>query len=214
MRISHKIVFASMNFGKFREMKALLATAEPTLELLSPEGLLRNANKIGLVETGTTYLENAANKARLVNHGCHYPSIADDSGIEIDALGGKPGLISAHYAHVEGVPSKIAQDKANIDKVLVEMKGKNDRSARCVCTLVLVIEGVLIEATGTMEVTIAESPRGELGFGYDPILIPKGETRTLSEMSETEKNRISHRAQALTLLLQKMKAHGIQIAKP
>lgn len=203
-----------MNFGKFREVKALLSTLAPELTLLSPEGMLRNADKIGLVENGSTYLENSAAKARLVNHGCHYPALADDSGIEIDALGGKPGLISAHYAKVEGMPSKMAQDKANIDKVLTEMKGKTDRSARCVCQLVLVIEGVLIEARGEMEVTIAETPRGELGFGYDPILIPKGETRTLSEMSETEKNRISHRAKALEILLTKCKAHGIQFTKP
>lgn len=214
MRNSNEIVFASMNFGKFREMKALLSTHAPQLTLLSPEGLLRNADKIGLVETGSTYLENSANKARLVNHGCHYPALADDSGIEIDALGGKPGLYSARYAKLDGIPSKIAQDRANIEKVLTEMKGKTDRSARCVCQLVLVIEGVLIEARGEMEVTIAESPRGEMGFGYDPILIPKGETRTLGEMSETEKNRSSHRAKALELLLAKCKAHGIQFAKP
>lgn len=214
MRTSNQIVFASMNFGKFREVKSLLATMAPELSLISPEGILRNADKIGLVENGTTYLENSANKARLVNHGCHYPALADDSGIEIDALDGRPGLISAHYAKVDGMPSKIAQDKANIERVLTEMKGKTDRTGRCVCQLVLVIEGVLIEARGEMEVTIAESPRGEMGFGYDPILIPKGQTRTLSEMSETEKNKISHRAKALELLLAKCKAHGIQFAKP
>lgn len=202
-----------MNFDKFREMKALLSIY-PDLELVSPEGLLRNADKIGYVETYNTYLENAAAKARLVNQGCHYPALADDSGLEIDALGGKPGVHSHRYVKLAGYPSKISQDKANIDQVLSEMKGKTDRSARFVTTLFLVIEGIELKATGILEGTIAETPRGEMGFGYDPIFIPKGEKRTLGEMTETEKNAISHRAKALAEIMAQVKTLGIQFAKP
>lgn len=202
-----------MNFDKFREMKSLLAKY-PELELLSPEGLLRNADKIGAVETHLTYLENAAAKARLVNQGCHFPALADDSGLEVAALDGRPGARSARFAKIEGYPSKIAQDRANIDLLLSEMKGKTNREATFVCTLALVIEGVLIQATGTLEGTITEAPRGHTGFGYDPVFIPKGEKRTFAEMTETEKNAISHRAKALALLMEEVRAHGIQFAKP
>jgi XTP/dITP diphosphohydrolase len=213
MRASSRIVLASMNFDKFREMKALLAKY-PGIELLSPEGLLRNADKIGAVETHETYLENASAKARLVNQGCHYPALADDSGLELTALGGKPGVRSARFSAVPGYPSKIAQDRANIEKVLEEMKGQSSREARFVCTLALVIEGVLIHATGTMDGKISDAPRGQMGFGYDPIFIPRGENRTLGEMTETEKNAISHRAIALENLMKEVGAHGIQFAKP
>lgn len=213
MRTSNKIVLASMNVDKFREMTALLRPY-PELELVSPEGLLSNADKIGFVETGSTYLENSAAKARLVNHGCHYPALADDSGIEIDALGGKPGIHSHRYVKISGYPSKISQDRANIEKILEEMKGKTNREARFVSTLVLVIEGIMLHATGVLEGTITESPRGEMGFGYDPIFIPKGHSRTLGEMSEDEKNSISHRALALAQIMEQVKSHGIQFAKP
>lgn len=213
MRASHQIVLASMNFDKFREMRALL-TKYPNLELLSPEGLLRNPDKIGAVETHMTYLENAAAKARLVNQGCHYPALADDSGLEVAALDGRPGPRSARFAKISGYPSKIAQDRANIDALLTEMKGKANREAAFVCTLALVIEGVLIHATGTLDGTLTEAARGQHGFGYDPIFVPKGEKRTLAEMSETEKNALSHRAKALAQLMEQVRAHGIQFAKP
>jgi len=213
MRESHTIVLASLNFDKFREMKSLLAVY-PGIELVSPEGLIRNADKIGLVENHATYLENSAAKARLVNQGCHYPALSDDSGLEIDALGGKPGIRSHRYVKLDGYPSKISQDKANIDKVLEEMKGKADRTARFVTSLFFVIEGIELQADGFLEGTIAEAPRGQMGFGYDPIFVPKGEKRTLGEMTETEKNRISHRAQALAKIMEQVKRLGIQIAKP
>lgn len=213
MRESNTIVLASMNFDKFREMKALLA-AYPGLKLLSPEGLIRNADKIGLVETYNTYLENSAAKARLVNQGCHYPTLADDSGLEIDALGGKPGIRSARYVKLEGYPSKINQDKANIEQILTEMKGKTDRTARFVTSLFFVVEGIELQADGILEGTIAETARGQMGFGYDPIFIPKGEKRTLGEMTETEKNKISHRGQALAKIMEQVKKLGVQIAKP
>jgi XTP/dITP diphosphohydrolase len=199
MRASPKIVFASTNYDKFREMKALVAKY-PGVELISPDGLVRNADKIGVVETHSTYLENAVAKARLVNQGCHYPTLADDSGVEVFALDGQPGVRSARA----WTP----------DSLLVAMKGQSNREARFVCTLALVIEGTLLTATGVLEGTILDSPRGTNGFSYDPLFVPKGETRTLAEMTETEKNQISHRAVALSKLMQECMASGIQFAKP
>lgn len=217
MRISNQIVLASNNFHKLQEMRGLLARY-PILELLSPDGILRNAEKIGAVEVYSTYAENAAAKARLVNHGCHFPALADDSGLEVLALEGHPGVRSARYAKLEGYPSQTSQDEANIQKLFSALQtqaaGNSNHEARFVCHLALVIEGTLIASTGILEGTITGAPRGQMGFGYDSIFIPKGETRTLAEMTETEKNQISHRALALTALMRECDVLGIQFAKP
>ncbi len=199
MRASPRIVFASTNYDKLREMTALMAKY-PGLELISPEGLIRNADKIGIVETYSTYAENAAAKARLVNQGCHYPALADDSGVEVFSLDGQPGVRSARAWTPE--------------TLLTAMKGQSNRDARFVCTLALVIEGTLLTATGSLEGSILDSPRGSNGFSYDPLFVPKGETRTLAEMTETEKNQISHRSVALAKLMQECAVAGIQFAKP
>lgn len=199
MRTVNQIVLASTNYGKYLEMKALLAKV-PGLELLRPEDLIRNADKIGAVETHATYLENAAAKARLVNQGCHYPALADDSGLEVLALEGKPGVRSAR--------------DWDIEKVLNGIKGQSNRDARFVCELALVVEGTLLHAKGVLEGTLVDAPRGRNGFGYDPIFVPKGHSRTLAEMTETEKNAISHRALAVDALLRECASHGIQFVKP
>lgn len=213
MRASNKIVLASTNLDKFIEMRALLS-AYPGLELIRPTGILKNADKIGAVEVFNSYLENAAAKARLVNLGCHFPALADDSGLEVMALDGRPGPRSARYSKIDGSPSTLSQNAANIEKLLGELKGQTKRDAQFVCVLALVVEGILLTATGVLEGTIAEAPRGKMGFGYDPVFIPKGETRTFAEMTETEKNVISHRAKALELLMKEVKDLGIQLAKP
>ncbi|MBC7384742.1 MAG: RdgB/HAM1 family non-canonical purine NTP pyrophosphatase [Cryobacterium sp.] len=211
--MSPEIVLASTNLDKFQEMRALFARY-PELQLVKADSVLRNAEKIGMVEIYSSYAENAAAKARLVNQGCHFPSLADDSGLEVFALDGKPGVRSARFASLEGKPSKLSQDQANVEKLLTDLKGAANREARFVCTLVLVIEGMSLSATGTLEGMITDTPRGEMGFGYDPVFVPKGETRTLAEMTETEKNAISHRAHALQNLMQEIASHGIQFAKP
>lgn len=213
MRASHSIVFASTNSDKFVEMRALFSRY-PGFEILSPVGLIRNADKIGAVEVHSTYLENAAAKARLVNQGCHYPALADDSGLEVIALDGRPGPRSARYSQVSGSPSRLSQSAANIEKLLGELKGEKNREAQFTCVLALIIEGTLLTTIGVLEGSIADTPRGTMGFGYDPIFIPKGETRTLAEMTETEKNVISHRARALALLMKEVQTLGIQLAKP
>lgn len=213
MRSTNTLVFASNNSHKLLEMRALLSKFS-SLQLKPASSFLRNAGKIGKVEIYNTYLENAAAKARLVNHGCHYPTLSDDSGLEVEALNGQPGVFSQRYASLEGSPSQNDQDQANIQKLLKSLTSTDSRKARFVCTLSLIVEGVLLSATGELEGTIALEPKGTQGFGYDSIFIPQGETRTLAEMTETEKNNISHRAIALKKLFQKIEEHGIQIAKP
>jgi XTP/dITP diphosphohydrolase len=111
--------------------------------------------------------------------------------------------------------SRIEQDKANIELLLSELKKSGgSREARFVTTLALLVEGILVHATGVLEGTIAEGPRGANGFGYDPIFVPKGSQKTLAEMTENEKNAISHRARAVQELLAQIKARGIVLAKP
>ncbi|MGZ3699073.1 MAG: RdgB/HAM1 family non-canonical purine NTP pyrophosphatase, partial [Bdellovibrionota bacterium] len=171
----------------------------------NPEGLAHS-------ERHSTYLENASAKARLANQGTHFPTIADDSGLEVDALGGKPGVRSHRYATPK---AGISQDQANVQLLLSELKGSTSREAKFVCTLVLVIEGILIHATGTLEGTISDAPRGTNGFGYDPVFMPKGShNKTLAELTDVEKNSISHRAKALHELMAQVKSHGILFAKP
>ena len=213
MRSTSAVVFASTNAHKLVEMRALLSPYS-SLQLKSASTAVRNSDKIGSVEIHDSYLENAAAKARLVNQGCHYPALADDSGLEVMALEGAPGVRSRRFASLDGSPSSLDQDSANNLKLLKALEGKTDRTARFVCSLALVIEGVMVTAEGTLDGTIAGAPRGTMGFGYDPLFIPSGETRTLAEMTETEKNKLSHRARALHILMAKCTAHGIQFAKP
>ncbi len=210
MRLSNKILLATTNRGKFDEFHELLMKY-PSIELVPADQWIRNAEKISQVEIHQTYLENAVAKARLANQASHYPSLADDSGLEVSVLKGRPGVRSHRYAPPQ---PKLTQDQANVDLLLTEMKAESDRSARFVCTLALIIEGILIHGTGILEGTLASEPRGKNGFGYDPIFIPKGASQTLAEMKDSEKNAISHRAKALENLMSQVQAHGIVFAKP
>jgi XTP/dITP diphosphohydrolase len=210
MRLSNKVLLATLNRDKFDEFCSIF-NAYPDIKLVPAEQLIRNPNGLSLVEQHHTYLENAIAKARLANHASHYPSLADDSGLEVDALGGKPGVRSHRFATPQ---ASMSQDQANLALLLSELKSSQNRSARFVCTLALVIEGILIHATGTLEGTLCEAPRGKQGFGYDPIFIPQGHTKTLAEISAAEKNEISHRAQAVHQLMAQVKSHGILFTKP
>ena len=217
MRLSNQIVLASLNRGKLDEFSELFS-GYPDIEIVSVDGLVRNAEKLEFVEIYDTYLDNCAAKARLANHGCHYPALADDTGLEVDALGGKPGVRTRRYASITGQAplSNVEQDRANIEFLLSELKkvGATNRSARFVTVLCLVVEGIMLHATGTLEGTIADHPRGSHGFGYDSVFIPKGSSKTLAEMSETEKNALSHRAKAVQELMHKAQERGIVLAKP
>jgi XTP/dITP diphosphohydrolase len=217
MRLSNEVVFASLNVDKFREFKALLS-AYPAIELIPAEARIRNPEKLALAEAYDTYLENAAAKARVANQACHNPTLADDTGLEVDALGGKPGPRSHRYARPApgALPfSRVEQARANVDLLLSEMKkAGGSRSARFVTVVALNVEGLLLHATGKLEGSIVEAPRGTGGFGYDSVFLPDGSQKTLAEMSEGEKNALSHRARAIQDLMLQIQARGIVLAKP
>ena len=212
MRLANTIVLASTNRHKFEEFETLFKKY-PELTIAPVQDFIRNSDKLGLVETSDQYLENAMAKARASNHGCHYPSLADDSGLEVMVLEGRPGVRSHRYA----IPKNgQTQDQANIIKLLDEIKNvpTPQRNARFVCYLALVMEGTIFHSVGILEGTIAFEPRGVEGFGYDPIFIPKGKDKTLAEMSPAEKNKISHRSLAVDQLMQELASKEIVIARP
>ncbi|MBI2712596.1 MAG: non-canonical purine NTP pyrophosphatase, partial [Bdellovibrio sp.] len=157
MRLSNKIVLASLNRGKYEEFKELLAEF-PEIDLLPAQEIIRNPSGLKHAEKYSTYLENSVAKARLTNLASHYPALADDSGLEVDALGGKPGVFSHRYA--PPVPGK-SQDQANVAHLLDQVKSTENLKAKFVCTLALVIEGIMIHSTGVMEGTLIREPRGE-----------------------------------------------------
>ncbi len=146
-------------------------------------------------ESGTTYRENALAKARAVHRALGMPALGDDSGLEVEALRGAPGLRSARYAGAE------ASDRANIERVLRELQGVPGRVARFRCALALVLgAGDEIVVEGICEGTILEAPRGTNGFGYDPVFVPHGETKSFAELPDSVKASISHRARAAQAL--------------
>ncbi|MGI9289808.1 MAG: RdgB/HAM1 family non-canonical purine NTP pyrophosphatase [Gammaproteobacteria bacterium] len=190
----NKIVFASGNAGKVREIKAMLGDA---VELI----LQGDLGIEGAEETGTTFTENALLKARHAAAQSGMPALADDSGISVDALGGRPGVRSARYAG-EG-----ASDTDNLNKLLKAMAGQPDRTARFTCVLAYVRsaddpEPVIAE--GHWEGSIAADPSGSDGFGYDPIFIDADSGITAAELSPEDKNQRSHRGKALQILRDKL----------
>ncbi len=150
-------------------------------------------------ETGTTFSENAAIKAETIANQFNLPVLADDSGLVVDYLDGRPGVYSARYA------GEDKNDQANYQKVLQELEDipQEDRTARFVCVLALARPNEsTVFKEGTCEGTIADEPKGENGFGYDPIFYPINVDRTLAEMTTEEKNSISHRKNAMVQLEQ------------
>jgi XTP/dITP diphosphohydrolase len=148
-------------------------------------------------ETGSTYLENALLKARAGAGALGEPALADDSGIEVDALGGRPGPRSARFA------GEDATDQQNLDELIRALKGipGSGRTARYRCLAVLAFpDGRELHAEGTCEGTLVGKPRGTQGFGYDPIFVPEGRGETMAQMTDEEKDRISHRGRALRAL--------------
>ncbi len=190
-----KIIIASNNAGKLREFRAIL---EPFgLEVVSQReaGFCQDVE-----ETGTTFAENAAIKAKAVYAAMHCPVIADDSGLMVDALDGAPGVYSHRFAG-EG-----ATDADRNAKLLHELDSipAEKRTARFVCSLCCAFpNGDVLTAEGTCEGTILSAPRGENGFGYDPVFHPDGFDRSMAELTMEEKNAISHRGKALAQFRQK-----------
>ena len=185
-----ELLIATHNAGKFREFVALLASLPLRLR-----GLGEFPEVPSVDETGATFAENAALKARAYARQTGLCALADDSGLEVDALGGAPGVYSARYAGPE------ASDAQRMARLLDELAQTNDRErrARFVCVIALAapqIEGVNL-FTGQCEGRIAHAPRGTGGFGYDPIFIPEGYAQTFAELPPEIKGSISHRARAL-----------------
>jgi XTP/dITP diphosphohydrolase len=195
------LVLASSNPGKLREFAALLAPLR--VELLAQAALGIPAPP----ETGSSFLANAVLKARHAAARCGLPALADDSGLEVDALGGRPGVWSARFAG-EG-----ASDAANLQRLLLELEDVPDaaRQARYQCIIACVrspTDPAPLIASGTWEGRIARAPAGSGGFGYDPVFVPAGETRSAAELSPGEKNAVSHRAQALQALVAGLAREG------
>jgi XTP/dITP diphosphohydrolase len=189
-----RVVLASGNAGKLREFSELLASTGRALIRQSELGIEPPP------ETGATFLENALLKARNAARLSGLPAIADDSGIEVDALGGAPGVYSARYAG-EG-----ASDAANLAKLLSALDDVPDpqRGARYRCVAVFVEHSEdprPLVGEGTWEGRIIRDRRGSGGFGYDPSFVPRGDTRTVAEMPQDEKNLVSHRGIALRAFL-------------
>ena len=157
------------------------------------KSLLDYPNFPGVEEDGATFRENAAKKALAACKYCDVPAFADDSGLEVEALDGRPGIYSSRYA---------ATDAERIAKLLGELKGAENRRARFVCAIAIAINGEVIETfEGEVRGRIVEAPRGADGFGYDPVFQPDGYEQTFGEMAQELKNRISHRAAAFKLAL-------------
>jgi len=193
------IVLATRNRKKVEEMKRMFVGHEITFTTLDsfpgcPE----------VEEDGQTFRANAKKKALTVARYTGCPALADDSGLEVKALAGAPGVFSARYA------GEHADDKRNVTKMLREMRtviNKKERKARFVCCIVFALpEGKCRTFTGYVSGRIAEKPKGYNGFGYDPIFYPMGHDRTFAEMADFEKDALSHRGRAMKKLFTYLKS--------
>jgi XTP/dITP diphosphohydrolase len=187
--VTHRVVLASRNAHKIEEVRRII-TPLLDIELVGYDGP-------DVAETGATFAENALIKARAAAESTGLPAIADDSGLAVDAMNGMPGVLSARWAGRHG------DDAANLELVLAQVGDVPDdrRGAAFVCAAVAVVPsaGERI-AEGRVDGTLTRAPRGSGGFGYDPIFVPNGETRTSAELAPEEKDAISHRGRAFRAL--------------
>ncbi|MDQ3000426.1 MAG: RdgB/HAM1 family non-canonical purine NTP pyrophosphatase [Fibrobacterota bacterium] len=203
------LVLATGNRGKVGEFQALLGPAGFTLLLPQDLGFSSDVE-----ETGDTFVANAFIKANALAAFSPHPVLADDSGVQVDALGGEPGIYSARYSTLDSGPQSLwvdpsgnplPQPAANRAKLLKAMEGQANRSARFRCVLCYLVPGK--EAAffeGVCEGEIIHEERGSSGFGYDSIFIPKGHTRTFAELPEDVKDALSHRGKAAALFLKSL----------
>ena len=188
------LVIASGNKGKIGEFKKLLDDF--------PIDLLTQPVGFEIEETGSTFMENARIKAIAVSQATGNLSLADDSGLSVEALGGAPGIYSSRYA---------SSDKQRIEKLLAELKPFSNRKAKFECALCIASgEKVLIEVSGFCEGLITFFPKGQNGFGYDPIFEVSGLGETYAEMDHEKKKHIGHRGNAFKLLIPKLKQLLVQ----
>ena len=191
------LLLATGNTHKSREVQKLLGDDFQISDLSSLPALEMPE------ETGSTFEQNAVLKAVSVSKVVDQLIVADDSGLEVHALGGAPGIYSARYA------GEHARDFANIDKLLRKMKDVAKRSARFRCVIALAHSGDVVGTfEGLVEGEIVDPPRGTGGFGYDPVFQPTGFEKTFAEMASESKNQISHRAKAITRLRKALCALG------
>lgn len=181
-----RLVMATGNRGKLRELERMLDDLDVDVVSLADLGLASP------VEDGDTFEDNALIKARAAARGAGLVALADDSGLEVDALGGAPGVRSARYA------GEDADDQANNDKVLAAMAGIPDRRARFVSAVAVVTpDGREWVVRGTMEGHVLEAADGDGGFGYDPLFRTEGQSVSNGRLSAADKDRLSHRGEAL-----------------
>ena len=193
-----RFVLATGNPGKLREMRRLLPGYD-----VAPQS---DFTWERVDETGLTFVENAILKARHASGASGLPAVADDSGLEVDALDGAPGILSARYA------GKHADDRENVARLLRELEGFSGRSARFRCVIVVLrhpSDPAPLICDGAWEGEIARAPRGDNGFGYDPVFMVPELGVTAAELSADEKNARSHRGQALTALKRGLRSKPI-----
>jgi XTP/dITP diphosphohydrolase len=199
-RLTGKLVIATHNLGKLHEMQLLLA----------PYGVdCVSAGDLGLEEPeeiGTTFIENALLKARFAARASGLPALADDSGLCVDALGGRPGVYTADWAERHWYEGPEGRDwfmaMGKVEGLLCEHGPDVGRAAHFACVLAVAWpDGVHAIYEGRVDGTLTWPPRGRLGFGFDPVFVPRGDTRTFAELPATEKHVISHRADAFRKLV-------------
>ncbi len=188
-----EIVISSKNPGKIAEVKAYSKKPGKDIKWLTFKDFKDFPD---VEETGSSFFENAKIKAKTVAEFTNKLALADDSGLAVDYLDGKPGIYSSRYA------GEAATDKDNRDKLLEDMqnaKTSKERTARFVCSLVLwdPEDGLIFNTKGICEGRIGNTGKGSGGFGYDPLFLPEGFKRTMAQLSQEEKNNISHRGRAL-----------------
>ncbi len=184
-----KLVFATNNLNKLKEVQALIPSK---IQLLSLNAIGCNED---IPETSPTIEGNAKQKAQYIKLNYGYDCFADDTGLEVDAINGAPGVYSARYA------GETKDANANMDKLLNELKGKENRNAQFKTVIALELNNKLVTFTGICEGVITLDKRGDKGFGYDPIFQPNGYSETFAELPMAEKNKISHRGKAVQQLI-------------
>ncbi|MBI5664078.1 MAG: XTP/dITP diphosphatase [Nitrospirae bacterium] len=201
------IILASRNKKKIQELKSIIeacgfAGKDATVTIHTPDEFPQCEE---VEEDGATFEANAVKKAVYIFECSGMTAVADDSGLEVDALGGAPGVFSARYA------GEVTDDWANLEKLLREMEGVPDekRGARFVCCIALATRSGIKTFLGHVDGRLGTTPRGEKGFGYDPVFYPEGHDRTFAEMTDEEKSSMSHRGRALRELQTYLKEQGL-----
>jgi XTP/dITP diphosphohydrolase len=191
------LVIATRNAHKTQEIREMIGDRYKVLDAND------FSNLPAVDETGSTFLENATLKALAISREVTGLVLSDDSGLEVDALGGAPGVWSSSYGGEEGKHAK------NNARLVTELAGKTDRSARFRCTMVLARDGeILADFSGTVEGRILEAPYGAGGFGYDPLFAPEGHDRSFAELGPEVKNALSHRGRALAEVVGWLESQG------